>query len=104
MSIEFLRKQLDETFLPVHEGQIKYLKELGIWTAADDARQEYNVNLIDRYIKAYDEAIAMADEKTMKVAPDNEEWVELWGNYKKSIGLPKLKVMSDEEIAAALKK
>jgi len=104
MSLEYFRKTLDQTYAPVHEGTIRYLKEIGQWTSADDARQEYNVRLQNWYIEAYEDALAMADEKGIKVDPVNEEWVELWENYKKEIGIPRLSVMSDEEIAAGLAK
>ena len=44
----------------------------------------------------------LADEQVIKVDPANEEWIELWTNYKEESGLPRFRGMSDEEIAAAL--
>ena len=64
--------------IPVHEGTIRYLKELGLWTAAHDARQAENIALIDLYMEEYQEAIELADDQGITVSPDNEEWMEFW--------------------------
>lgn len=89
---------LTETcFLPAHDGLIKYLKEKGLWTAAHDARQAQNIELITRYCDAYQKAIDMADEKGIAVTPENEEWMELWENYKKQLGLPKIRMFTGLE-------
>ena len=81
-------------YVPVHDGLIKYLKEKGLWTAAHDARQEQNIELITRYVDAFHEAIDMADEQGIMVDPANEEWMELWANYKKELGLPKFRMFA----------
>ncbi len=104
MSIKYFRNTLDGTYLPVHEGTIRYLKEVGMWTAADDTRQEYNVRLVDWYTEAYETATAMADKEGISIDPQNKEWVELWGNHKEEIGIPRFRIMNDEEITAALTK
>jgi len=104
ISIENFRDALDLTPLPVHEGTIRYLKEVGMWTAADDARQKYNVSLVTRYTEAYETAIAKADKEGISVNPKNKDWTELWSNYKKEIGLPRFRILSDEEITAELAK
>ena len=93
MSLDRFRVSLDIIYLPIHEGAIRYLKEKGMWTAEDDARQAYNVDLVTRYIEAYQEAIDLADAAGITVAPDSEEWIELWENYKKDLGLPTFKVI-----------
>jgi TRAP transporter TAXI family solute receptor len=91
MGIDLFRESLDFVFLPVHEGTIKYLKEIGKWSAKDDARQEYNLNLLTRYVTAYEAAIAEADKKQIKIDPRNKEWLELWNSVKKDI--PKIEVI-----------
>lgn len=95
MSLERFRASLDWAFLPIHEGAIKYLKEKGMWTAEDDVRQAYNVDLVTRYCEAFDEAIDIADEEGIDVNPGNEEWLQLWEGYKKDLGLPVFKVVYD---------
>jgi hypothetical protein len=93
MSLDRFRAGLDYTYLPIHEGAIMYLKEKGMWSAEDDARQAANVDLVTRYIEAYAEAIDMADSKGIDVDPGNEEWMELWLNYKEELGIPNFKVI-----------
>jgi len=104
VTIDAFRKTLDMTYVPVHEGVIRYMKEIGKWTAADDARQTYNLKILDMYKKAYKEAIAKAEANGIKISPQNEDWVDLWINYKKEINIPRVKIMTDKEIAAALPK
>jgi len=102
VTIQHLRDIADTSFIAFHEGTIRYLREKGKWTAADDARQEYNVWLNDQYIKAYTAALKMAGQKGLEVSPTNAQWAELWKNYKKEIGIQPLKIMTDAEIAATL--
>jgi len=85
MTFDNLMDVVETSYLPVHDGLIKYLKEKGVWTAAHDARQEQNIELITRYIDAYQAAIDKADEQGIMIDPDNEEWMELWANYKKDL-------------------
>jgi uncharacterized protein len=91
MSIDLFRESLESVFLPVHEGTIKYLKEIGKWSAKDDRRQKYNLDLLTRYVTAYKTAIAEADKKNIKIDPTNKEWLELWNSVKKDI--PEIKSM-----------
>jgi hypothetical protein len=89
--IDTVMKMVETTFVPAHDGLIKLLKELGKWTPAHQARQEANVELMDRYMKAYEEAITLADEKDISVDPTNEDWIELWESHKKELALPKFR-------------
>jgi len=91
MSIENFRAVLDTNIFPVHEGVIRYLKEKGMWTAADDERQAYYVSQIKQWEDAFKAAIAEADEKGIKVDPLNEAWMSLWGEHKKD--LPRYRTM-----------
>ena len=93
MSLDVFRQTLNITYLPIHEGAIRYLKEKGMWTEADDVRQAYNVDLVTRYCEAYAAVIDLADGMGIKVDPENEEWIELWEGYKKDIDLPTFKVI-----------
>jgi TRAP transporter TAXI family solute receptor len=87
MNIEIQRENLDlarqMNYLPVHDGTIRYLKEKGKWHPADTAWNDKNKELLARYVKAYKAAIAAADEKNIKIAPDNKDWVVLWESFKK---------------------
>ena len=82
MTLDTLMQGLGTTFVPVHEGLIKYLKEKGLWTEAHDARQKANLELLNRYTKAYQAALAKADEREIKVDPLNNDWLTLWESFK----------------------
>jgi len=88
MTIENTMTLAETSFMPIHAGTVKYLEEKGLWTPAHEARRQQNIDLIDRYVEAHQTAIAMADEKKIVVSPANEEWNELWENYKKELNLP----------------
>jgi TRAP transporter TAXI family solute receptor len=91
MRLDVQRENLDRVrginYIPIHDGVVRYLKEKGKWTAADTAWNDKNKELVARYVKAYQAAIAAADAKKIKVAPDNKEWVALWESYKKDLPL-----------------
>ena len=90
MSISSFRSVLDYSFLPIHDSTIKYLREKGMWQAADDARNEKNINVITTYEKAYQAAIADATAKKINIVPENKDWTDLWASYSKDI--PPIKV------------
>jgi len=82
-----MRTLLDLTYLPVHEGTIKYLKEIGLWTADDENRQAYNQDLLNQYIDAYADAIKKAEAQGLKIDPENDVWIQFWTDYKAEIGI-----------------
>jgi hypothetical protein len=84
---EILAAARHMNYIPVHDGTVRYLKEKGKWSAAETAWSDKNRELVARYTKAYQAAIAAADQKNIKVVPDNNEWVALWGSYKKDFPL-----------------
>jgi uncharacterized protein len=90
MTIDHLTEALKTTFIPVHEGLIKYLDEKGLWTDAHDKRQQENIALLATYREAYDAAIALADSRGITIAPTNPAWLELWETYKVEHKIPKV--------------
>ena len=85
MSLKLFREQVDVIWLPLHEGTIRYLKEKGLWTAADDARQKANVERLTKWVDAYKAAIAQADKKKIKIDPANKEWIDFWAGFQKDL-------------------
>jgi len=81
---ETLLEGLKNTFLPCHEGLITYLKEIGVWTKAHDVRQKENERLVDAYADGYLECMRQADVRKIWVARENDEWINLWNDYKKA--------------------
>lgn len=85
MSVEIFREILDFACLPVHEGAIRYLKEIGKWTPADDTWNAEAIKLVARYNDAWKLASARAAEKNIRIAHDSKEWVSLWESAIKDI-------------------
>lgn len=102
MNLDWFMKLKSNTFIPIHDGTIRYLKEIGKWDESDDMRQKYNIKLLDKYIERYEAAIAAADKNDIKVDPANQKWVDFWDDYKKD--LPRMMSLTDEEVKAALAK
>jgi uncharacterized protein len=77
MSLEHMRKFLDNSPFPVAEGTVRYLKEIGQWTEADDAWNNAQIELMDRWVKARNAAIAEAKAKKIKIHWENQEYLNL---------------------------
>lgn len=90
---EWLMKALEQTFIPLHEGLIMYLKDLGLWTEKHERRQKKNLDLLTRYCDAYQRLIWAADDAGLEVRPENEKWVRLWEDYRNAY-LPPIKLFS----------
>jgi hypothetical protein len=86
-----LMEALSETFIPVHDGLIAYLKDLGLWTPKHDKRQAKNLDTLTRYVTDYQKLIWAADDVGLEVRPENEKWVAMWENYRDRV-LPPLKL------------
>ena len=92
MTIDDLMSVAGTHWTPLHDGTVRYLQEKGLWTAKHEARRQLNIDNINKWVEAYQTAIDMANEKSIKVDPENEEWMELWENYKEQLKLPILKM------------
>ena len=90
MTIGTMLELAQQHWMPTHDGTIKYLKEKGVWTSALEERNQEKIALLQRYIDAYDQAIATADENGIEVDPTNEVWVKLWEDYKTQLNLPRI--------------
>ncbi len=101
-SVDYAREVLDRSYVPIAEGTIRYFKEIGKWTEADDARQEYNIKLIDKYMEAYSNCVAQAHADGVNIDTQNQDWLDYWEAYKEAQNVPPVVIMSNEEIAAAL--
>ncbi len=101
-NLDTFRKVLDMTPCPVHPGTIRYLKEKGLWTAKDDTLQEYNIRLLEAYIKAWDVAQDRAAKQEIKVAADSAEFAALWTAVKKEMGIPGYRTLTEEQVKERL--
>lgn len=80
MTMEAFRSYLDLNPFPLHEGSIRYLKELGQWTAKDDAKNKAAIQLLDKYVEAWNAANAEARVNGIKVSMD-DDWVNIWKKH-----------------------
>lgn len=85
MSLEHMRKFLDHSAFPVAEGTVRYLKEIGQWTEADDAWNKAQIELMDRWVKARNAAIAEAKAKKIKIHWENQEYLNLLKKHAEGI-------------------
>jgi hypothetical protein len=90
MTIENMMSMAENNYEPVHDGTVRYLEEIGVWTEELEAKRQYNIELMDEWVVAFQEAINMADDKGITVATDSEEWMEFWSNYRATQNLPLL--------------
>lgn len=80
--------RLKDSFVPYHEGMVRYLKEKDLWTADAEA---YNQSLIRReqtLQRAWDRMIAEAAAKNVQKAEEFEDmWMKIRGEELKKDGL-----------------
>lgn len=77
MSLELFRKFLDHSPMPVHEGTIRYLREIGAWTDADDAWNKAAIEKMDRWVAARQAAMDEARGAGVKIDFQNEEFLAI---------------------------
>ena len=94
MSLEHVEIAASQTYIPLHEGLVRYLKELGIWTPAHEKRQAENIALFTRYVDAYEEAKQMARDREMEISPLNRDWIDLWEDHKQELDIPAIRMFT----------
>jgi len=94
MTIDNLMVLAETSFLPIHEGTVRYLKEVGMWTDANETRQQQNIDLLTKWVDAYQTAIEMADDKGIPVSAESDAWFELWTEYRDSLSYPSFKAFT----------
>lgn len=77
MSLEEFRNYLDNTPIPVHAGTVRYLREIGAWTEADDAWNEAAIALMDAWGEARQAALDEARANRVNIDFENPEFLEI---------------------------
>lgn len=77
MSLEEFRNYLDSTPIPVHEGTVRYLREIDAWTDEDDAWNDAAIEQMDAWIAAREEALEEAREQRVNISFDNPEFLDI---------------------------
>lgn len=85
MSLEQFRSFLDRSPLPVHEGTIKYLREINAWTAEDDAWNKEAAEKMDKWIAARQAAMAEAAKAGIKADFQDEAYLGVLKKHTESL-------------------
>ncbi len=88
MTFDDLIEVLQTTYMPVHPGLVKYLKEKGVWNDDYERRNQVNTALFQQYVDAYPQAMSPAGAQGIEVKANNEKWIEFWENYKLAEQIP----------------
>lgn len=81
MSLELFRGYLDRTPLPVHEGTVKYLREIDAWSDEDEAWNNEAIAKMDQWVAARKAAMAQAREKGVEIRFQNEAFLEILNQH-----------------------
>jgi len=75
---DLLLEFIKASALPIADGTIRYLKEIGKWSADDDKRNKKNIEIMDKWVKGWQTASTAAKDKGIKIDYKNEAWIKLW--------------------------
>lgn len=62
---------------PFHEGAIKYLKEIGVWTEEDQKLNDEKLAHLQKVKRAWDEFLVEAKQKDLKGEEFRNEWMKI---------------------------
>jgi len=85
MSRDLWRGYLDRTPMPVHAGTVKYLKEIGVWTDADDEWNDAAAAKMDAWIVARDAALKEAQEAGVELNFENPDYLAILEKHTKDL-------------------
>ena len=85
MSLEQFRLYLNRSPMPVHEGTVKYLREVGAWTDEDDVWNQQNVERMNSWIEARKAGMAEAKEKGIEMNFENAAYLEILQKHTKDL-------------------
>jgi hypothetical protein len=89
-SRETLLKGLKHTFIPLHPGLIKFLREKGLWSDLHEKREQRKLALVTGYREAFDEALNTAKKQGIADAA-SPKWPDFWEIFRNNKGLEPFK-------------
>ncbi len=92
MSMKHFRNFLNHSPFPVAEGTVKYLKEIGEWTAKDDKWNEEMTQKMDRWIEARTAAMKEAKDKGVKLHWQDKEYLDILEKHTKDLEIFKTRL------------
>ena len=81
MSVDLFREYLDSNPIPVHEGTVKYLREIGQWTDEDDVWNNAAIEQMDQWIAARQAGMKEAMEQGVQINFENEAFLEIMAKH-----------------------
>jgi TRAP transporter TAXI family solute receptor len=81
MSVDLFRNFLDSNPVPVHEGTVKYLREIGQWTEADDVWNNAAIAQMDQWIAAREIGMKEAADQGIQIDFQNEEFLAIMAKH-----------------------
>jgi hypothetical protein len=81
MSLKVFREYLDRSPLPVHEGTVRYLKEIDAWTEEDDQWNQEAIEKMDRWIAARQAALDEARESGIRPDIRDERFMAIMNRH-----------------------
>lgn len=81
MALENFRDYLNRSPLPVHDGTIRYLREIGQWTDEDDAWNQEAIEKMDRWVAARKAAMEEARAKRVEIDHENEAFMAILSRH-----------------------
>lgn len=81
MSIKVFRDYLDRSPLPVHEGTVRYLREIGAWTEEDDQWNQEAIEKMDMWIAARQAALDEAEESGIRPNVRDERFLAIMNRH-----------------------
>ena len=87
MSLKVMRDYLNSTPLPVHPGTVRYLREIGQWTDADDTWNDTAKAQADAWSKARSEALAEAKSSGVKLNWEDPAFQEIYRKHTKDLDI-----------------
>jgi len=77
MSLDMTLSYMKSSPIPLHEGTVRYLKEIGEWSDEDEQLRQEAIEHMDQWVEARKAVMEEAREKRITPAADNEEFVKL---------------------------
>lgn len=81
MSLQHFRAYLNRTPLPIHEGTVKYLREINAWTDEDDAWNKEAIAKTDKWIAARKAGMAEAAKAGIKPDFKDEAFLKILNKH-----------------------
>ena len=85
MSVEQFRQYLNNNPIPVHEGTVKYLREIGQWDDADDAWNTAAIEQMDAWVAARQAGMKAAMEQGVEINLENEAFLSIMAEHTKGL-------------------